>query len=306
MRIRKALIPVLILIQLVASACVYIVLPEGLDLSGKKDTNEWGAVVTGVSQTASGDLHIDLAIRNMTGDWSTMTAAEGKPAILTAKDGKAHSCDTVFVSTGGHRLAPGFQMRGYTAGTKVKPETQLLYVECKGVQTGEGAKLAIEYIAFTGEMDYYHQDDGQTTGMISLNLDEIEPDLVYPVFQEVEGLSLKPEAEIIALSDTVIRLLDVQRTDTGFEFTWENSNPTEFALKSHIGTPPVIGSDGIIYGKYEIMDLASTPLAPAKGKVEWKTTVAAPADVSGYYILLSVEAKNMRHYVNHLIDITDR
>ena len=52
-------------------ACVYVVLPEGLDssgLAGGAAPGVWSAVVTNVSQSDAGDLHVDLTIRNDTGD----------------------------------------------------------------------------------------------------------------------------------------------------------------------------------------------------------------------------------------------
>jgi len=301
----KKLIPLLISINLLISACIYIVLPEGLDLSKSAESRSWSAVITGVSQTDAGDLHIDLTIRNDTGDWSMVKAVEGQPAILTI-DGKKHNCATVFVGTGGHRLAPGFQMRGYISGTKLEPKVQLIYVECAGVQAAPGAKLTVNYLAYTGEMDYYHQDEGQSTGTLEVELDQVATDLTYPIYKEVDGLVRPANIEITALSDNIISLVDVQRTTEGFEFKWRNYNPTEFALKIHIGNPPVIGSDGIIYNRYEIMDLADTPLTPSGGDTEWTTKAAVPQDVSGCYILLSVESKNMRRYVNYAIDITDK
>ncbi len=109
-----------------------------------------------------------------------------------------------------------------------------------------------------------------------------------------------------ALSDNVVTLLDVQRTDTGFQFTWQNFNPTKFPLKTHIGTPPVIGADGIIYGPYEIIDIAPVPITPANGKMEWTTEVVVPQDGKGFYILLSVESKKPRTYLNYVIDISDK
>lgn len=301
----KKLIPLLISINLLISACIYIVLPEGLDLSKSAESRSWSAVITGVSQTDAGDLHIDLTIRNDTGDWSMVKAVEGQPAILTI-DGKKHNCATVFVGTGGHRLAPGFQMRGYISGTKLEPKVQLIYVECAGVQAAPGAKLTVNYLAYTGEMDYYHQDEGQSTGTLEVELDQVATDLTYPIYKEVDGLVRPANIEITALSDNIISLVDVQRTTEGYEFKWRNYNPTEFALKIHIGNPPVIGSDGIIYNRYEIMDLADTPLTPSGGDTEWTTKAAVPQDVSGCYILLSVESKNMRRYVNYAIDITDK
>src|SRR5687768_4630190 len=133
MNLRKVLFPVLLIYMLFSFACVYVVLPEGLEAPEAPvegaELQVWNAVVTNVSQSDAGDLHIDLTIQNNTGDWSTMHAVEDKPAVLTTSDGKSTNCDTVFVSTGGHRLAPGFQMRGYTDGKKGDLKTQLLYVE---------------------------------------------------------------------------------------------------------------------------------------------------------------------------------
>src|SRR5690348_12764964 len=118
MNLRKVLLPLLLLYIFFSFACVYVVLPEGLEtpevVVEGAELKTWNAVVTNMGKSDAGDLHIDITIRNDTGDWSTMAAAEGKPAILTASDGKTTNCDTVFVGTGGHRFAPGFQMRGYT------------------------------------------------------------------------------------------------------------------------------------------------------------------------------------------------
>jgi hypothetical protein len=234
-----------------------------------------------------------------------MKALEGKQAVLTS-GGETTDCDASFVGTGGHRLAPGFQMRGYTTGTKREPETQLIYVECPGAQPEPGATLSIGYDYFTGDLDYYHQDSNKASGTVELSLDEIATDLVYPVNEEVQGLVKLADADIPAISENIVNLLDVQRRDTGFQFTWQNYNPTEFALTTHIGTPPVIGEAGILYGVYEIMDIAPVPLTPAGEKVQWTTEVKVPPDEKGFYILLSTESKQMRTYVNHLIDIKDK
>lgn len=295
---------IFLVLAVMTLGCRYIVVPEDL-IAEKVQSELWGAVVTNVTQTDAGDLHIDITIQNRTGEWSSMRAVDGKPAILKS-GGNTQECNDVFVGTGGYRLAPGFQMRGYTTGTKFEPQTQMIYVECQGAKAEPGATLSIDYIYFNGDLDYYHQEDNKSEGTLELSLDEIVTDLKYPVFETIEGLALLPGAEVPAISDNVVKLIDVQRTEEGFKFTWENFNPTEFALKTHIGTPPVIGEAGILYGVFQIMDLASVPLTPAKDKVEWTTTIQAPADEKGFYILLNVESKQMRMYVSHLIDITDK
>jgi hypothetical protein len=130
--------------------------------------------------------------------------------------------------------------------------------------------------------------------------------LTYPIASPVDGLIQDPGVGIPALSENIVTLLDVQRTDAGFQFKWQNFNPSKFALKTHIGTPPVIGADGIIYGVYETLDMASVPITPAKENMEWTTEVAAPQDVKSFYILLSVESKKPRTYLNYAINISDK
>jgi hypothetical protein len=310
MMVRKILIPALLAYVFFSFACVYIVLPEGLEtpeaIVDGTELKAWNAIVTNVGKSDSGDLHIDITIRNDTGDWSTMRAVTEKPAILTTSDGKATNCDTVFVGTGGHRLAPGFQTRGYTTGKKDNLKTQLIYVECKGATVDAGSKLAIEYTSFEGILDDYDPEANKTEGVLELNLVDVVADLQYPIATPVEGLIQDTGVSITALSDNVVNLLDVQRTDTGFQFTWQNFNPTKFPLKTHLGTPPVIGSDGIIYGFYESLDIVPIPITPPNEKVEWTTEVAVPKDVTGFYILLSVESNKPRTYVNYLVDISDK
>jgi hypothetical protein len=91
-----------------------------------------------------------------------------------------------------------------------------------------------------------------------------------------------------------------------FAFPWQTVNPGEYPTYVHIGTPPVIGEDGIFYGFYESPDLESVPITPASEKAEWKTDVVVPDDVKGFYIMLSVESKKQRLFVNYALDISDR
>lgn len=308
MNIRKALFPALLVYAFISFACIYIVFPEGLEAPEIEEGAEfkvWNAVVTNVSASDAGDLHIDLTLRNDTGEWSTMQAVADKPAVFTASDGKTTNCDTVFVGTGGHRLAPGFQMRGYTVQNEDQLETQLLYVECKDA-VSPGSKLSMEYVSFSGDLDDYAPELNKTEGTLEINLDEVVADLTYPIASAVDGLIQEPGISITGLSDNVVTLLDVQRTDTGFQFNWQNFNPTKFPLKTHIGTPPVIGSDGILYGLYESLDIVPIPLTPSKEKMEWTTEVAVPQDVKGFYILLGVESKGPRKYVFYVFDISDK
>ena len=300
---KKALIPILVC-ALLSLACSYIVLPEKPSTPKAVKSKGWSAVVTNIGKTDAGDLHIDITIRNETFDWSAMQAS--KQATLKTADGKNTSCDPVFVGTGGHRLAPGFQMRGYTAGTKAKPQTQLIYIECKGAQAAPGATLSIDYSYVNGMLNYFEQEANKDSGTLVLNLDQVVTDLTYPIVEAEEGLIQKSDAAIDAINTNVLTLIDVQHTDTGLQFTWQNSNPSEYPLRVHIGNPPVIGEDGIIYGYYEIMDLESPPITPAGGAIDWTTAVVTPEDVKGFYILLSFEYGKQRQYANRAIDITGK
>ena len=48
-------------------------------------------------------------------------------------------------SSGGHRLAPGFRMRGYIGGKKSEQQVQMIYVECAGAEAAPGSTLTLDY-----------------------------------------------------------------------------------------------------------------------------------------------------------------
>lgn len=285
-------------------ACAYIVTPAADLNTGSSTGKGWSALVTNVGASSAGDLHIDIAIRNDTGDWSTMQATAGHPAMLTV-GGKTKNCDTVFVSTGGNRLAPGFQMRGFTSGTKSEPKTQLLYVECKGASAAPGSKLSVEYGYVTGPYNYYVSAI-PVNATLELNLDQVAKDLKYPFTDAAPDLIEKASGKITAINDCVLTLTDVKRTDAGLEFAWETKNPGTYPTYVHIGTPPVIASDGILYGLYEDPTLADAPITLPGEKADWTTVVVLPKDVTGLYILVSVETKQQKNFTSHAVDITDK
>lgn len=302
---KKALIP-LILCALLSFACAYIVVPADLLVTPTSVASKgWGGVVTNVGQSDAGDLHIDLAIRNDTQDWSTMQADEGKPAILTTSDGKRTNCDTVFIGTGGTSLAPGFQMRGYTGGTKQASKIQLLYVECKGAVASSGSKLSIGYNYVTGAYDL-HVPSVPVDGTMVLNLDQVAKDVKYPVATPSAGSIEKVGDKINAINSFTLTLTNAKRTDTGLELQWQDYNPSEYPNYVHIGTPPVIGADGVIYGLYEDPSIADATIALSKASAVWTTTVAVPNNVTGLYVLVSVETRQSKYFVSHVVDITDK
>jgi hypothetical protein len=302
---KKILIPIAVF-ALLGCFCPYIVIPADLLVTPTSTGSKgWSAVATNLGKSDAGDLHIDLALRNDTQDWSAMQADEGKPAVLTTGNGKKTNCDTVFVGTGGTSLAPGFQMRGYTRGTKTKPTIQLLYVECKGAEASPGSKLSIGYSYVTGPYDL-HVPSVPVNATIKLDLDQIVSDAKYPVATPVPGLIEKVGDKINAINSFALTLTDVKRTDTGLELDWQDYNPSDYANYVHIGTPPVIGADGVIYGLYEDPSIADATIALSKSTAGWTTTVTVPNNVTGLYVLVSVETRQSKYFVSHVIDITDK
>lgn len=291
-----------ILCATLLGACDYIVTPADESTPTPVTAGVWSAVATAVSQTPAGDLHVDLTIRNETGQWSAMQVASSGAVSVTTGDGHSGACNTAVIGTGGTSLAPGFQARGYTAGTKAKPAVKLLSVECAGVASGAGGKLAVDYTYTTGEFNYY-TPPAPVRGKLQVDLGALAADLKYPVAEPVDGVVQKSSDPIVAINKCVLTLTSVKRTATGLAFTWHTENPTSYPTYVHIGTPPVIGSDGVIYGFYESPHLADTPITPAKASADWTTEVAIPKDVTGLFVLVQVESKQQKLFVSHAIDI---
>ena len=286
------------------AGCGYIVTPED-DASPIPATSQgWTGIATKAT-AAAGALHIDITIRNDTGAWSAMQATSGRPAVLTAKDGTSTNCATVSVGTGGTSLAPGFQIRGYTGGSQAKPTTQLLSVECAGAAPAPGATLSIPYTYTTGDFNYY-TPSAATSASLSVDLDKTVADLKYPVATPIDGVIEKANAKIVAINKCTLSLTSAKRTTDGLEFAWQADNPTQYPTYVHIGTPPVIGTDGVIYGFYQSPTLTDAPIAQGGQSAKWTTTVAVPSADTGLYILASVEDKQQKTFVNHAIDITDK
>ena len=305
MRIQATRIALIGCTAILLAACGYIVTPADESSPTPARAGAWTAVATAVTQTPAGDLHVDLTIKNETGDWSAMQVAPSGAVVLTTSDGKSTACGTIFVGTGGTSLAPGFQVRGYTGGTKAKPVTQLLSAECQGAAPAAGSRLAIDYTFVAGEFNYYSPTRPISAKLV-VDLDKLAADLTYPVAQPVDGLVQKAADPIEAINKCVLTLKTVTRTADKLEFAWHTTNPTAYPTYVHIGTPPVVGSDGVIYGFYESPHLADTPITPAGESADWTTEVAVPKDVTGLYILASVESKQQKLFVSHAIDITDK
>ncbi len=288
----------------VLAGCGYVVLPAQESTPAPVAAGgAWSAVATKVEE-ASGGLHVDLALRNDTSDWSAMQLADGATVTLVGSNGDKKPCATAVVGTGGTSLAPGFVMRGYTGGTKAAPETLLLHVDCEGAAPAPGSKLSIPYSYTSGEFNYYRPAPAQTA-TLEVDLDAPAADLTYPIGTPGDLAITKVGEPIEAINKVKLTLADVSRTADGIEFTWHTDNPTKYQAYVHIGIPPVIGSDGIIYGRYESPHLADAPITPANDKAEWTTSVAVPADVTGLYVLPMVESKQQKNFVGHAIDITN-
>jgi len=303
MSLRKALVAVIVM-GFATTGCGYIVTPlETAAPTKSVDDNGWSGIATNVVQGDAGALHVDLAIQNNTGTWSAVTSSD--KATVTTSDGKSSPCATVFATTGGISLTPGFAMRGYTGGTKAAPVKQLLYVECAGVTKAAGMKLAIDFQYVTGPFNYYVASKANKATM-SVDLDKVVSDMKFPLASVVPDVVVKADAKIPAINNCTLEMLSATRTDTGLEFSWQVTNPGEYPVYVHIGFPSVIGSDGVLYGFYQSPHLADAPIALAAKTATWKTTVVVPADVKGLYIILSVESKQQKYFLNHAVDITDK
>lgn len=289
---------------LVMGGCDYVVLPPEDGAPAAASGKGWSAVATSVGP-GGGGLEVALTIHNETGAWSAMQAIAGRPAALTTADGKSADCATVIVGTGGHRLAPGLRMRGFVAGSGAQPTTELIRVGCAGAEASPGSRLTIEYSYVTGEYNYYAPDANRVNAKLEVKLDDVASGLDYPIAERIDGVIVARDVEITAINDVVLTLTAVERTATSLKSTWHTSNPGAYPSYVHIGNPPVIGSDGILYGIYESPDIASVPVTPAAGQADWTTEVAVPADVSGLYMMLSVESKKQRLFVNYAIDLSD-
>ena len=265
----------------------------------------WIARATNVDVSEAGDLHVDLTILNETGDWSAMQAVPARAVVLKASDGTTTNCDTVFVGTGGHYLAPGFQMRGYSDGPEAELKTQLLYVECKGGTASAGSKLDIVVSYVSGQYNYYDKTANTASAKLEVILDDVERDLKYPIVTPVEGLIQRAGDKIIGLNDVALTLVDARRTERGLEFAWQAFNASDYPSALHVGPPPVIGADGILYGLYTDPGSVSAPLTSPGKTTEWTTTVSAPQEVGGFYTLVSVET-GTRLFTNYAIDISDK
>jgi len=303
MNARTMLAPVLACATLLAG-CGYIVTPADEGSPAPASGNGWGAVATKVDP-AGGKLHVEITIRNDTGTWSAMQATSGQPAVLTSGDGKTASCATVAVGTGGTSIPPGFQVRGYTGGTQAAPVTQLLSVDCAGAAAAPGSKLSIPYQYVTGDFNYY-SPSAATTAALEVDLDKVVADLKYPVATPVDGLIEKADAKIAAINHSTLTLTSAKRTADGIEFAWQTDNPTQYPTYVHIGIPPVVGADGVIYGFYQSPHLADTPITPAGASATWTTVAPAPKDDAGLYVLIPVETGQQKNFSGHVVDITDK
>jgi hypothetical protein len=176
---------------------------------------------------------------------------------------------------------------------------------CAGATPSAGSKLSIPYSFVTGDFNYYSPTT-PTQGKVEVDLDAVVSDLKYPVAATVEGVIEKADTKISAINHNTLTLASAKRTGDGMELGWHTDNPTAYPTYVHIGTPPVVGSDGVIYGFYESPHLATTPITPAGQSASWTTTVAVPKEVTGLYVLPSVESKQQKNFTSHAIDITDK
>lgn len=299
------LLTILVLIIVLAAGC------GGSQEAAEEETTPLPETIEGWTlipiniESGNGVLRVDLAVRNASDDWGSIAAADPaeKPTVLT-KDGEQYNCDTVQVSTDGHYLPPGFQMQGYISKREGK---QTLYVECKVDDSSADGTLSIPYTLTRGEYDYYEKGENVFESQFAVDLGQSPATLTYPLASaepKVDVHSLTEE--IVALNKTTLKNTGVNRSGDEILFQWQVTNPGEYGTKVHIGRPPILGNDGIIYGARVSPDIVDVPMAkPDGGTSEFETTVEVPKDVEELYLLLSVEQSRERLFANYLIDLTD-
>jgi len=305
----RTLLALVGVVSLAVTGCDYIVPPydPGTATPKVNTTSGWSGIVTGVSEIG-GAVHVDLAIENKTDDWSAMDVGYTTASVIDSS-GKSTSCSKVFVGTsvfvndGGWFIPNGFVMDGYTGDAQ--GTTQMLYVECAGVGKSAAAKLQINYRYITGPFNYYTPSTYNKASM-NLDLTKVVSAMTYPVADKVPNVIEKADATIKGINDCTVKLGGVKRTDTGFEFSWETSNPSEYPAYVHIGIPPVLGADGILYGFYQSPHLAVAPVTPSKSKATWTTDVTVPKGGKGFYLLVPVETQQQKFFVDHVLDISDK
>jgi hypothetical protein len=180
-----------------------------------------------------------------------------------------------------------------------------LHVECKGAEASSGAKLTVPYTYIPGEYDYYAQEKGETEGKFEVSLDNLLPDLTFPVASAAYTAARAIDEPFSTLNKTTLSNSGATRTDDSITFKWKVVNPGDYDTKVHVGTPPVLGNDGIIYGARVSPDIVDQPFSPPKGEVEFETQVTVPRSVGLLYLLLSVEETRERLFSNYLIDLTN-
>jgi hypothetical protein len=318
MKMRTTLAAVIAL-GLAVAGCDYIVPPvEFSTPTPQLVIGGWQGYALKVADV-NGSLHVELAIQNNNNDWGAMDVARSK-ATVKDKAGKETTCDKVFVGTSvfqkpgysetGWFLPPGFVMKGYTGGSKANPVTQLESVDCAGVSKSDGMKLTVSYTYILGPYNYYRQSDFLSDTM-TVDLDNVVTDLKYPRATDTTK-AYKMGETMVAINKCNFSLTAVARSDEGFTFAWHADNGTIYPAYVHIGDPPVIGDDGILYGFFESPHLSSPPLIPSvddagnRGEADWTTTANVPNDVMGFYILVPLESNQNKYFIYQLIDITDQ
>ena len=308
MRIQATRIALIGCTAILLAACGYIVTPAGTRGQRRRprgrcrNGRRWPAG----HADAAGDLHVDLTIKNETGDWSAMQVAPSGAVVLTTSDGKSTPCGTIFVGTGGTSLAPGFQVRGYTGGTKAKPVTQLLSVECPGAAPAAGSRLAIDYTFVAGEFNYYSPTRPVSAKLVvDLDSPSRGPHLSRDRIRPPGLVSRRRPIRSKAINKGALMLTAVDRTADTVEFTWDTQNPPSIPSTSISGSHR---SSARTVSSTVATRVRTSPIppSPAKGSAPVEDGASRSPPMSPGCIVPSVESKQQKLFVSHAIDITDK
>ncbi len=85
----------------------------------------------------------------------------------------------------------------------------------------------------------------------------------------------------------------------------EEPQPDRAPTYVHIGNPPVIGSDGILYGYYQSPHLADVPITPAGGGHVDHHVARSPRTRPACTCCPNGDPA-AKYFIDHVIDITDK
>ena len=283
------------------AGCDYVVVPPEASAPGRRSAPRAGRRSRRRSApTEAGDLRIELDDPERDRRLERDGGDRGRPAVLTARRRQSTDCATV---DGRHRRPsagarlPDARLPGRHEERARRRSSSASSAPAR--RPAPGSKLAIDYRYVTGEYNYYDPDATRDRARRSRSTSTRSPPTsTYPVAEPVDGLIQPPDTEITAHQR---RRPDARPASTG------PGRPRARLADVEPGRVPVVGAhrrpagDRRRTGSSTATTRARTsPRCRSRrpaGRPTWTTDVEVPADVTGLVMLLSVESKKQRLFV---------